>query len=133
MIRRPPRSTRTDTLFSYTTLFRSPLYGLFFSFGFGDRIAARQVAADAADKRDQLGALGIAQPLGRFLGERVGGAAHPVEQRVGARRQIEPPGAAVGRIGAALDESRRPKPVDPARPGDRLRSDERRIGKTGVT
>src|SRR3546814_1620877 len=25
MIRQPPRSTRTDTLFPYTTLFRSPL------------------------------------------------------------------------------------------------------------
>src|SRR3546814_19705976 len=32
MIRRPPRSTRTDTLFPYTTLFRSPLrQTLFFS------------------------------------------------------------------------------------------------------
>src|SRR3546814_6284339 len=27
MIRRPPRSTRTDTLFPYTTLFRSPSLG----------------------------------------------------------------------------------------------------------
>src|SRR3546814_4420158 len=27
MIRRPPRSTRTDTLFPYTTLFRSGLIG----------------------------------------------------------------------------------------------------------
>src|SRR3546814_8992264 len=27
MIRRPPRSTRTDTLFPYTTLFRSPSIG----------------------------------------------------------------------------------------------------------
>src|SRR3546814_3551157 len=27
MIRRPPRSTRTDTLFPYTTLFRSKEYG----------------------------------------------------------------------------------------------------------
>src|SRR3546814_2243761 len=27
MIRRPPRSTRTDTLFPYTTLFRSHLHG----------------------------------------------------------------------------------------------------------
>src|SRR3546814_12114708 len=26
MIRRPPRSTRTDTLFPYTTLFRSPFH-----------------------------------------------------------------------------------------------------------
>src|SRR3546814_6216809 len=30
MIRRPPRATRTDTLFPYTTLFRSPLAGRFF-------------------------------------------------------------------------------------------------------
>src|SRR3546814_1541468 len=29
MIRRPPRSTRTDTLFPYTTLFRSPSYVIF--------------------------------------------------------------------------------------------------------
>src|SRR3546814_14447005 len=28
MIRRPPRSTRTDTLFPYTTLFRSHLAGV---------------------------------------------------------------------------------------------------------
>src|SRR3546814_2975622 len=28
MIRRPPRSTRTDTLFPYTTLFRSPVLEL---------------------------------------------------------------------------------------------------------
>src|SRR3546814_5284837 len=28
MIRRPPRSTRTDTLFPYTTLFRSPVADL---------------------------------------------------------------------------------------------------------
>src|SRR3546814_10034444 len=28
MIRRPPRSTRTDTLFPYTTLFRSAVAGL---------------------------------------------------------------------------------------------------------
>src|SRR3546814_9707822 len=28
MIRRPPRSTRTDTLFPYTTLFRSDVDGL---------------------------------------------------------------------------------------------------------
>src|SRR3546814_7560283 len=29
MVRRPPRSTRTDTLFPYTTLFRSGLWGLY--------------------------------------------------------------------------------------------------------
>src|SRR3546814_13957071 len=30
MIRRPPRSTRTDTLFPYTTLFRSPTIATFY-------------------------------------------------------------------------------------------------------
>src|SRR3546814_2145247 len=40
MIRRPPRSTRTDTLFPYTTLFRS----LFIiDFACGDRIDTQQV------------------------------------------------------------------------------------------
>src|SRR3546814_16789577 len=32
MIRRPPRSTRTDTLFPYTTLFRSPLHCIRYTF-----------------------------------------------------------------------------------------------------
>src|SRR3546814_9471352 len=35
MIRRPPRSTRTDTLFPYTTLFRSQSGG---AFGFRDQL-----------------------------------------------------------------------------------------------
>src|SRR3546814_4965332 len=49
MIRRPPRSTRTDTLFPYTTLFRS--------FAAGSREAARQ----------RLG-LGAEQPLLLYVG-----------------------------------------------------------------
>src|SRR3546814_17069326 len=40
MIRRPPRSTRTDTLFPYTTLFRS------------ERLARQRRAARAADMTD---------------------------------------------------------------------------------
>src|SRR3546814_12807821 len=38
MIRRPPRSTRTDTLFPYTTLFRSPLNKGFFILKTGGRM-----------------------------------------------------------------------------------------------
>src|SRR3546814_2014824 len=41
MIRRPPRSTRTDTLFPYTTLFRSPGHA-------GDEAAALDGAEDGA-------------------------------------------------------------------------------------
>src|SRR3546814_7007858 len=37
MIRRPPRSTRTDTLFPYTTLFRSPRPGELSFPGIGNR------------------------------------------------------------------------------------------------
>src|SRR3546814_19667588 len=42
MIRRPPRSTRTDTLFPYTTLFRSDRNSL------GDRMAALSAGTDDA-------------------------------------------------------------------------------------
>src|SRR3546814_20032285 len=44
MIRRPPRSTRTDTLFPYTTLFRSPVRALAATAG----KAVRRVAAGTA-------------------------------------------------------------------------------------
>src|SRR3546814_13353548 len=41
MIRRPPRSTRTDTLLPYTTLFRSPRSPCRTARGAGSRIAGR--------------------------------------------------------------------------------------------
>src|SRR3546814_1935829 len=47
MIRRPPRSTRTDTLFPYTTLFRSP--------------DAFEVVLSAIDR--QIGAPPVRNPL----------------------------------------------------------------------
>src|SRR3546814_12061983 len=45
MIRRPPRSTRTDTLFPYTTLFRSVVSG--------EDNGARPKLVDAADAGNQ--------------------------------------------------------------------------------
>src|SRR3546814_15997812 len=49
MIRRPPRSTRTDTLFPYTTLFRSAAVGRMIGIaGNLDRSLARHRRADAA-------------------------------------------------------------------------------------
>src|SRR3546814_12733585 len=42
MIRRPPRSTRTDTLFPYTTLFRSP------------RAAAKAAGTGTSGQQDTL-------------------------------------------------------------------------------
>src|SRR3546814_14236038 len=52
MIRRPPRSTRTDTLFPYTTLFRSP--GM-------HSAETRMTGRPADDHRPRLGASHLAQ------------------------------------------------------------------------
>src|SRR3546814_14564293 len=52
MIRRPPRSTRTDTLFPYTTLFRSPTQYP----AHADR-AARPSGTRAGESRFDIGAL----------------------------------------------------------------------------
>src|SRR3546814_17152660 len=73
MIRRPPRSTRTDTLFPYTTLFRSEA-GLLVEQELVDRMAARQRRAQgvneiAADPRQRalddgrVVVAGLAPPL----------------------------------------------------------------------
>src|SRR3546814_10254895 len=53
MIRRPPRSTRTDTLFPYTTLFRSSggIEQRFASIESGGRDAARLHEVGKADRR----------------------------------------------------------------------------------
>src|SRR3546814_12467537 len=46
MIRRPPRSTRTDTLFPYTTLFRSALLAVGYEIGTRAGIALHATAPD---------------------------------------------------------------------------------------
>src|SRR3546814_11374472 len=68
MILRPPRSTRTDTLFPYTTLFRSPLERLV-GIAPGDaercQVDEREVRVGAA--RDEVGAA-LLQGRGEHLG-----------------------------------------------------------------
>src|SRR3546814_6130083 len=64
MIRRPPRSTRTDTLFPYPTLFRSP----------GSAVSHHGPAQQAARP---VGGAGTARPRGRRRGN----------LRQGSRRQ----------------------------------------------
>src|SRR3546814_9053511 len=59
MIRRPPRSTRTDTLFPYTTLFRSSYQarmpiGIRCRKGFDLRAAVRRHHNHRADYRDSI-------------------------------------------------------------------------------
>src|SRR3546814_1125171 len=81
MIRPPPRSTRTDTLFPYTTLFRSALVG---------RIAADQFAALAA-VTDLNNALNLAQSLHAQLTRppSIDGRVVPLKASMGAARSEE--------------------------------------------
>src|SRR3546814_11469215 len=67
MIRRPPRSTRSDPLFPYTPLFRSePLLGV-------DLVGAEQLAD------------GVVEDLGGGAGERLQACVHAAAQVVGER------------------------------------------------
>src|SRR3546814_7809481 len=117
MIRRPPRSTRTDTLFPYTTLFRSPtsgfswrkklidnilIYDLAVSppYAWAKRIEqavgigplARAVAVTAADQEDASARLGVGRRqfynlLASYRERLKGASAHG--HRNGARRRID--------------------------------------------
>src|SRR3546814_17850768 len=61
MIRRPPRSTRTDTLVPYTTLFRSPLTC-------GDRMDAIIAALGLFFDLKVLAIIAVASAFGLFVG-----------------------------------------------------------------
>src|SRR3546814_10026754 len=77
MIRRPPRSTRTDTLFPYTTLFRS--HGVFLASCGTGVLRSRRVAEQEAG-----------ESLGWNENGRRGEPRRPLVQRLrGARRSEE--------------------------------------------
>src|SRR3546814_16515155 len=64
MIRRPPRSTRTDTLFPYTTLFRSAWMAV-------ETMVARQLTYFAAREKDSERRCEIEAGMAKLLGARV--------------------------------------------------------------
>src|SRR3546814_20099313 len=84
MIRRPPRSTRTDTLFPYTTLFRSasqirgrsvPHHG--WALAYPDGGGQPHQSGARADCCGLFAALAIYGPHPLFpFGSRIGGAGH---------------------------------------------------------
>src|SRR3546814_9761198 len=75
MVRRPPRSTRTDTLFPYTTLCRSPFRGHHRQAprrGRGSRLFALQ-RPEPGNPRGAAGRLGKGGGRARLLLRHVGG------------------------------------------------------------
>src|SRR3546814_10980284 len=108
MIRRPPRSTRTDTLFPYTTLFRS-LGGV--SCGAERRFRLQRSSCLAVPSPHRHLDAAVAR-----LGHLVGGRHHGVGLAVGGDLQQ-------GRLDAFRDED----------VADRLRSEYRRFGTAVVS
>src|SRR3546814_10835279 len=91
MIRRPPRSTRTDTLFPYTTLFRSEVV-------VGQR---QQLLADEAAVLQVKGA-----HAADLVGRRGGLDAALGDQRVPGRQAVEVADARPAPVGRGDDDGR---------------------------
>src|SRR3546814_20527799 len=110
MIRRPPRATRTDTLFPYTTLFRSPRQ----AYRFLEGLYLQVLRFQAGDRRGHL-----RRPVVR----------HPRRGRTGARQE---------RLGASTTSKYGGKIDVPERRAvfqspSALRSAERPVGTEGVS
>src|SRR3546814_15417454 len=85
MRRRPPRSTRTDTLFPYTTLFRSPRVP---ALPFGGGLAQRRPAVVAHRDRDRQAenrrrVIGLFEPARAGPQRQVGNALRAREANAG--------------------------------------------------
>src|SRR3546814_5166767 len=89
MIRRPPRSTRTDTLFPYTTLFRSK--GLFDPAvsGSGDRPDDHDRRRAVAGAGRSFRAAGLADGFLHGVGDRGAGAGGTVHRQSAAPPRSE--------------------------------------------
>src|SRR3546814_7632061 len=87
MIRRPPRSTRTDTLFPYTTLFRSkPSRADEIAIGAGFLLVLDDQVGKFADRAGAE----TEQHGGVVLGEALEVAVHPALARGGGKRIVGP-------------------------------------------
>src|SRR3546814_20555545 len=103
MIRRPPRSTRTDTLFPYTTLFRSARH--------------RRRAADVGHTARIAAIKASRQRPEPFVGARESQLDAPAEKR--ERRKARAHGAERHGAEARLDELTRPERAAPPARGAR--------------
>src|SRR3546814_21017700 len=114
MIRRPPRSTRTDTLFPYTTLFRSMGSAASAAYGLGKENAARPSVG--------AGFAGVARAAGNAAGKRASSALGLGEAALSGRQAAW----------NALHNSNSDAAQNPSG-GEAVRSEERRVGKECVS
>src|SRR3546814_12781966 len=95
MIRRPPRSTRTDTLFPYTTLFRSGGRTVGHGAGGGQAAVGRIEAGRHPHHRTLPAAEGVAADAGEMAGPETLSARG--DEPAGLRIAFEQIGSAAGR------------------------------------
>src|SRR3546814_16889087 len=122
MIRRPPRSTRTDTLFPYTTLFRS-------TEGLDTNHRANHVAIDVdIAGLDHLGRErdGIIEPRMQPEGEAIAGRVDRADER------CKPPGPKTQDVKHG-SKHLASKPCNIVNLDNGRRSEERRVGKECVS
>src|SRR3546814_11943971 len=132
MIRRPPRSTRTDTLFPYTTLFRSARQlgdavrlDVQFPAGLDDRRRDRVVAAARAQRPDLAlvvapgEADGVAAERG-VVASWFGEVGHATFSRCTADPRCAPLAPAMTRPALALPSECTPPPRRPGSPPNPL-------------
>src|SRR3546814_13211476 len=128
MIRRPPRSTRTDTLFPYTTLFRSPRH----DGGCVERRAARSLSGrrHVRGRQDQPQLFAQRTLRDRRRGAEGRGADAPRTERtrVGGGASLS---RAAREGGGQHRHRRRDQRRRPAVREEEQRSEERRGGKRG--
>src|SRR3546814_3313793 len=110
MIRRPPRSTRTATLFPYTTLFRSPA-------PLGDAVE-RGDAGDIVLAQHML----AKRPPARFGGAGIGGDAVQIFARQHPLRERRKGDAAGAEIGERVEQVVLDPAVEQDRKSTRLNS-----------
>src|SRR3546814_18740517 len=95
MIRRPPRSTRTDTLFPYTTLFRSPRKE--------NTVAISAATSRSTPNRSALGKCPQLSPFHQARRKLAARRACPVSDRASSiRRQIAALTAESARYGTGV-------------------------------
>src|SRR3546814_12394751 len=117
MLRRPPRSTRTDTLFPYTTLFRSVVEE-------GDEGAGLQIVLDQEALADGDAHAAVGGLVGHAGAFGVVAAFEVEVEAAGRARPADP----VGRAAAGGEEGRVPQVLRPAErvgPGGARRRRER--------
>src|SRR3546814_18858380 len=129
MIRRPPRSTRTDTLFPYTTLFRSHQIGAVTGLAWTE-VGGELLTIEAVTVPGK-GAIRTTGKLGEVMKESIEAANSFIKSRA-PQYGIKTTVFQVKDIHVHVPEGATPKD-GPSAGVAMVRSEERRVGKEGVS